>query len=51
MTLSKGSLRKETVTAEESTDVIALGADDIEKALGKSLPIIILRNTAISAMN
>lgn len=45
-TLKKNCQRKESVTAEIDSEVIALGVEEIERALGKSLPIIILRNKA-----
>ena len=49
-TLSKGSLRRETIKVLETSDVMALGAEDIESALGRSLPLIILRNEAKTAL-
>ena len=34
----------------EDAEVLALGVEDIENVLGRSLPLIILRNHARSAM-
>lgn len=48
--MTKNCSRKETITAEECTELIAFGAEDIEKNLGRSLPIIILRNNAKKAL-
>jgi len=42
--IERDSLRKETVTAATDCELIALSIDQIEEVLGKSLPIIILRN-------
>jgi CRP-like cAMP-binding protein len=42
--ISRDCLRKETLVAGTDCEVIALSIDQIEEALGKSLPIIILRN-------
>ena len=48
--LKKGCLRKETVKVTEQAQVIALGIEDIENALGRSLPLIIIRNEARSVL-
>lgn len=42
--LTKGCARRETIKVIEDAEVMALGIEDIENALGKSLPLIILRN-------
>ena len=42
--LTKGSVRRETIRVVEDAEVMALGVEDIENALGRSLPLIILRN-------
>ena len=49
-TLSKNCFRKETIIAQTDCEVIAIGAQEIEKVLGKSLPIIIIRNKAKQAL-
>lgn len=49
-TLTKGCLRKETIKVIEDSEVMALGVEDIENVLGKSLPLIIIRNEAKSAL-
>lgn len=46
----KGCVRKETIKVMEDAELMALGIEDIENALGKSLPLIILRNKAKSAL-
>lgn len=48
--LSKGCLRRETIKVVQQAEIIALGAEDIENVLGKSLPLIILRNQAKNAL-
>ena len=48
--LTKGSVRRETIRVVEDAEVMALGVEDIENALGRSLPLIILRNEARSAL-
>ena len=48
--LKKGSVRRETITVIEDAEVLALGVEDIESVLGRSLPLIILRNHARSAL-
>ena len=42
--LKKNSIRRYTLTVEEDAEVIALGVEDIEQVLGRSLPLIITRN-------
>lgn len=42
--LTKGCVRRYTIKAAEEVELIALGVEDIENALGRSLPLIILRN-------
>ena len=42
--LTKNCLRKNTLTAEEDTEIFALGAKDSERVLGSSLAAIITRN-------
>jgi CRP-like cAMP-binding protein len=42
--LSKNCTRRFTIKATEEAEVMALGAEGIENVLGKSLPLIILRN-------
>lgn len=42
--LTKGCIRRETVKVLEDAELMALGIEDIENALGRSLPLIILRN-------
>jgi CRP-like cAMP-binding protein len=37
---------KETVTTDEESELIAIGAEDIENILGRSLPLIVIRNRA-----
>jgi CRP-like cAMP-binding protein len=48
--LKKGSVRRETITVVDDAEVLALGVEDIETVLGRSLPLIILRNHARSAL-
>lgn len=48
--LTKGCARKETIRVSEESELMALGIEDIETALGRSLPLIILRNTAKAAL-
>lgn len=48
--LTKGGLRKQTIKVVEDAELMALGIEDIENALGKSLPLIILRNEARNAL-
>jgi hypothetical protein len=48
--LSKNQNRKETIAASEDSEILALGAEDIENALGRNLSIIILRNSAMKAL-
>ena len=48
--LTKGCVRKETIKVMEEAELMALGIEDIEGALGRSLPLIILRNKAKSAL-
>lgn len=48
--LTKGCLRRETVKVIEEAEVMAVGVEDIENVLGKSLPLIILRNQAKQAL-
>ena len=48
--LTKGCLREDTIRVMEDAQVMALGVEDIQNALGKSLPLIILRNKAKSAL-
>ena len=48
--LSKGGVRRNTIKTAEDAELIALGAEDIENALGRSLPLIILRNEALKAL-
>jgi hypothetical protein len=43
-------MRRETIRVVEDSEVIALGVEDIENALGRSLPLIILRNEARAAL-
>jgi hypothetical protein len=50
VTLTKGCLRKETVRVFEEAAVMAVGVEDIENALGRGLPLIVLRNHAREAM-
>jgi hypothetical protein len=38
------NLRKETLVAEENCHILALSVHDIKNTLGKSLPIILIRN-------
>jgi CRP-like cAMP-binding protein len=49
-TLKKNCMRKETIKVLEDSEMIALGVEDIENVLGKSLPLIILRNSAKHAI-
>ena len=42
--LTKGGVRRYTIKTAEDVELIALGVEDIENSLGKSLPLIILRN-------
>ena len=42
--LKKNSERRDTIVVEEDAEVIALGVEDIEEVLGKSLPVIFTRN-------
>jgi hypothetical protein len=42
--LTRGCLRRETIRVVEEAEVMAVGIEDIENALGKGLPLIILRN-------
>ena len=48
--LTKGGMRRFTIKAAEDVEVVALGIEDIENALGRSLPLIILRNEALKAL-
>ena len=48
--LTKGCLRRETIRVVEEAEVMALGVEDIENALGRGLPLIILRNSAKGAL-
>ena len=48
--LTKGCCRSETIKVIEDAELMALGIEDIENALGRSLPLIILRNKAKSAL-
>ncbi len=48
--LTKGCLRRETIRVFEEAEVMALGVEDIENALGRGLPLIILRNSAKAAL-
>ena len=48
--LTKGCVRKETIRVMEDAELMALGIEDIENALGRSLPLIILRNKAKAAL-
>ena len=34
------------MTVEDESEVIALGNEDVENALGRSLPLIVIRNKA-----
>lgn len=49
--LTKGCVRRETIRIIEQAEVMALGIQDIETALGRGLPLIILRNEARSTLN
>lgn len=42
--LSKNCVRRYTIKVSQDAEIMALGAEDIENVLGKSLPLIILRN-------
>jgi hypothetical protein len=48
--LTKGCLRRYTVKVSDDAELMALGVEDIENVLGKSLPLIILRNEALCAL-
>jgi CRP-like cAMP-binding protein len=48
--LSKGCLRRTTIRVADDAEVMALGVEDIENALGRSLPLIILRNEAMTTL-
>ena len=48
--LTKGGVRRFTIKTAEDVEVVALGVEDIENALGRSLPLIILRNEALKAL-
>ena len=48
--LSKNMNRRETISASEDSEVLALGTEDIESTLGRNLSIIVLRNKAIKAL-
>ena len=48
--LTKGCLRKDTIKVVEDAELMALGIEDIENALGRSLPLIIIRNKAKHAL-
>lgn len=44
--LEKNCKWHETITANQECEIIALGVEDVENALGRSLPLIIIRNKA-----
>ena len=48
--IEKNSKWRETVVADDDCELIALGVEDIENALGKSLPLIVIRNKAKECM-
>lgn len=48
--LKKNSIRRYTLAVEEDAEVIALGVEDIEQVLGRSLPLIITRNKVRAAL-
>lgn len=48
--LKKNSLRRDTIIVEEDAEVIAIGVEDIEEVLGRSLPLIITRNKVRAAL-
>ena len=48
--LQEQTTRQETLVAEESSHVLALSVVDIQNALGKSLPIMLIRNQLKAAL-